>query len=672
MITVAFVGNPNSGKTAWINALSHAGFQVGNWPGVTVEKREAEVCWQQIRIRLIDLPGIYDLNETGNEERITVNFLRQERVDCLINVLDATNLRRALLLTMKLRLLQIPMVLLLNFYDEVVRGGMDINAAAIAEKLRCPVLCVSALRQSDFQRVKACVVQQLHSRFEGYWPLLPEPLRTQWHEHLRLLQLASPFARESELLAQACRQFQHEQPQQFQQMIRENVDSLMRHVRQDPHRTLAKTSRIDAVLLHRVWGLPLMLGMSLLLMMWIYNGSAPYVSWLNQLTLWLQQGLRILLQSASDTLVSLLCEGLVGGVGGVLSFVPLMAFLYFALAVLEESGYLARIAFLMDRLMKPFGISGRAFVALLLGLGCNVPAIMATRMIEEPRHRRKTALIVPLISCGARLPVYLLFAAAFFPGQGAWVLFALYGLSLSGALTLSMILTRHDHDPQPWMLLELPVYRRPVLNVVLNKVRRQVGHYLRKSLTVVLLAMTVLWGFAWFPSGDPTTSYAAQFGQHAAVIFRPLGFGESWQLVASLPGSLAAKETVVGFLSSLFSGEAPAPEDFARQTETLIAAFPQAVAQSLLGWLTPSPPAQPDPVVTRQLAVLFPDPLGKLRAFCFLVYCLFSVPCVMTLNALRQEYGIGLMLQSIVLMVLLPYGISLLIFQLGRLLFLVL
>ena len=345
-----------------------------------------------------------------------------------------------------------------------------------------------------------------------------------------------------------------------------------------------------------------------------------------------------------------------------------MAFLYFFLGLLEESGYMARIAFLMDRLMRPFGCSGKAFVSLLLGLGCNVPAVMATRVIEEESSRRRTALVVPLISCGARLPIYLLFAAAFFPGQGGLVVFTLYGLSLVSALVLSLVLSLPEHRKQPWMVLELPVYRRPSLPVVFNKVRQEVKNYTRKALTVVMLAMTVLWGLTYFPTGEIATSYAAQFGKAASVIYEPLGFGTQWSLVASLPGSIAAKETVVGFLASVLSESTETPPDFAEESRNLISGLGEAVKNSVVHLADFSQEGQ-DAGLISELGALFPDPLGKLRAYCFLVYCLFSIPCIMTLNALRQEYGTKLMLKSITIMLALPYVISLLLFQLGRLLF---
>ncbi len=668
MKTVAFVGNPNAGKTAWINALSDAGFEVGNWPGVTVERKQAQVEWNKEAITLIDLPGIYDLQKTNNEEQITQDFLDSQPIDCLINVLDATHLQRALRLTLKLRMLQIPMILIFNFYDEVLKNGIEIDAAKLSRRLACPILCASAFDKQAGRQVKDTVLAMLHQPFDGYRPLLSKPLEQAWVDEVNALQLAEPFASPLALQKQAYQKLCDRQPQAMHEALYRAVDSLMSHVRQDPQRRLLKTKRIDAVLLHRIWGLPLLLAMSFGMLMLIYNGSAPYVAWLNQLTLWMQHGCRLLLASMPAWVQSLVCDGLLTGIGSVLSFLPLMAFLYFFLGLLEESGYMARIAFLMDRLMRPFGCSGKAFVSLLLGLGCNVPAVMATRVIEEESSRRRTALVVPLISCGARLPIYLLFAAAFFPGQGGLVVFTLYGLSLVSALVLSLVLSLPEHRKQPWMVLELPVYRRPSLRVVFNKVRQEVKNYTRKALTVVMLAMTVLWGLTYFPTGEIATSYAAQFGKAASVIYEPLGFGTQWPLVASLPGSLAAKETGVGFLASVLSETTETPPDFAEESRNLISGLGEAVKNSVVHLADFSQEGQ-DAGLISELGALFPDPLGKLRAYCFLVYCLFSIPCIMTLNALRQEYGTKLMLKSIAIMLALPYAVSLLLFQLGRLLF---
>ncbi|MCH1940939.1 ferrous iron transport protein B [Holdemania massiliensis] len=668
MKTAAFVGNPNAGKTAWINALSDAGFEVGNWPGVTVERKQAQVQWGSETLTLIDLPGIYDLQKTNNEEQITQDFLESQPVDCLINVLDATHLQRALRLTLKLRMLQIPMILIFNFYDEVLKNGIEIDALKLSRRLACPILCVSAFDKQAVGQVKETILAMLKEPFSGYRPLLTQPLEEAWVRQVNALQLAQPFASSLALQKQAYMQLCEAQPQAMHQALYQAIDSLMSHVRQDPQRRLLKTRRIDAVLLHRIWGLPLLLAMSFAMLMLIYNGSSPYVGWLNQLTLWMQHGCQLLLGGVPAWLRSLVCDGLLAGIGSVLSFLPLMAFLYFFLGLLEESGYMARIAFLMDRLMRPFGCSGKAFVSLLLGLGCNVPAVMATRVIEEESSRRRTALVVPLISCGARLPIYLLFAAAFFPGQGGVIVFTLYGLSLVSALVLSLILSLPEQRRQPWMVLELPVYRRPSLKVVFNKVRQEVKNYTRKAMTVVMLAMTVLWGLTYFPSGEITTSYAAQFGKAASVIYQPLGFGTQWPLVASLPGSIAAKETVVGFLASVLRDKAEAPLDFAQESKNLVLGLGEAVKNSVVHLADFSQEGQ-DAGFISEIGKLFDDPLGKLRAYSFLVYCLFSIPCIMTLNALRQEYGTKLMLKSIAIMVLLPYGMSLILFQLGRLLY---
>ena len=253
MKTVAFVGNPNAGKTAWINALSDAGFEVGNWPGVTVERKQAQVEWDKEAITLIDLPGIYDLQKTNNEEQITQDFLESQPIDCLINVLDATHLQRALRLTLKLRTLQIPMILIFNFYDEVLKNGIEIDAAKLSRRLACPILCASAFDKQAGRQVKDTVLAMLHQPFDGYRPLLPKPLEQAWVDEVNALQLAEPFASPLALKKQAYQKLCDRQPQAMHEALYRAVDSLMSHVRQDPQRRLLKTKRIDAVLLHRIW-----------------------------------------------------------------------------------------------------------------------------------------------------------------------------------------------------------------------------------------------------------------------------------------------------------------------------------------------------------------------------------------------------------------------------------
>lgn len=671
MKTIAFVGNPNAGKTAWINALSDAGFKVGNWPGVTVEKKMAEAMWGDEKIQFIDLPGIYDLAETNNEEKITQEFLANEKVDCLINVLDATNLQRSLKLTCKLRLLQIPMVLIFNFYDEVIRHGIAIDAVKIGRRLQCPLICASAFDKQKALQVRQMVIQQVNTTFTGYHPLFRKELEQVWLDQLKQWQLANSFQSELVGMRIVSQQMKQADPEKFQIEQQIILNQLMSYVHQDPKRHLFKTQKIDSILLHRFWGLPLFFVFSVVMLLVIFNGSAPYVAWFNQCTSWFQHGFYRVFFFVPTWLSSLVCDGIIAGVGGVLSFIPLMAFLYFFLAILEESGYMARIAFLMDRLMRPFGCSGKAFVSLLLGLGCNVPSIMATRVIEEEKSKRRTALLVPFMSCGARLPIYLLFAAAFFPKQGGLVIATLYGLGIMFAMVVSLLLsfTTRKSDQQNWMMLELPVYRLPSLKVVLNKVSQEVKNYTKKAFSVVLVAMIFLWGFSYFPQGKIETSYAAQFGKAASFIYEPLGFGQRWQLIASLPGSLAAKETVVGFLSStLTTQEEHSIPEFWQETKELGFSLIQATKDSVCSIFQFEQQGQ-DPTLVAAVSNLFQDSLAKLRAYNFLVYILLSIPCVMTLNAIRQEYGKKLMFQSILLMLILPYLVSLFLFQVGSWLF---
>lgn len=691
-LQIAFVGNPNVGKSAWINALSNANFKVGNWPGVTVEKKEAVVTWNHIQYHLIDLPGTYALETGDNEEGITARYLLQQHIDLIVNVVDATNLSRNLYLTLKLRQLHIPMIIIFNFMDEVKKYQIKLELAQLEEKLQVPIYSYSAFDHQGKKEVIQGIIE--HARVEKELQRLSSKRLLQDHQLMiaylkrRIPLYVHPTQTELANLAydilvqkqEARKQLQawdielppnqtfYEEDQELFQVIQD----LMHYV-QDPQLRFQKTRSIDRIFLHPVLGMFCMIGLLALLMMFVFQGSAPFndlIDFLiNDMVMKYANALLFFLpQSAKD----LVLHGVIAGVGGVLVFIPLMAFLYFVLSFLEESGIMSRLAYLLDPLMQHFHLNGKSFVALLLGFGCNVPAVYAARTLGHEKQKKLTALLVPFMSCGARLPVYMIFAAAFFKEKAAIMVLSMYGIGIFIALLMALFFShaKQFHDDEI-LVMELPPYRLPSFEVMRKKVSEEVKGYIRKATSVVLWTMVILWSLTYFPHGNIESSYLSQFAKTIAPIYEPLGFGERWESVAALPGSIIAKETVVGFLDQvLLQSEEEQVEELNVLADAKEIAYEFGSAcRSFVFAFVPHAPTIPqqDSLVTA-ISNLWTDELANLRAYCYMVYILLSIPCVMTLQALYREYGARLMLLSIGMMLVIPYIVSLGIFQLFSLL----
>ncbi|MDE6475525.1 MAG: ferrous iron transport protein B [Erysipelotrichaceae bacterium] len=691
---IAFVGNPNVGKSAWINLLSNADFKVGNWPGVTIEKKEAIVIWNEDTYHLIDLPGVYALGKQQNEERITTTYLQEEVIDCIVHIVDATNLSRNFFLTLQLRELQIPMILILNFMDEVEKYHIEIDVDALSHRLQLPVLAYSAF---DYE-AKDIVWQEIRDYVHEspcYLPLLYQKdaqiytdMGLYIHEHLpphihltkkALHQYLYQLMRQDEhackqyhswyLDEDKCYRFQtHFHEEHRQKIAVQAVHSLMKYVKQEEGVRYKKTKKIDSFLLHKVLGLPLFFLFFSLLLFFVFRLSAP---WNDFIDFFINQMLAKYVAAAVSFLPSsiqgLLLQGILAGVGGVLTFVPLMTILYFMLGILEESGYMARIAVLLDRIMRPFHLSGKSFVSLLLGFGCNVPAIYATRTLDNEKQKKLTALLVPFMSCGARLPVYVLFASAFFPKKTIGAILAIYSIGLLLAFICAYIYTRmHAFQDDEMFVMELPPYRFPSFKVLLQKVKLEVLAYIRKATGIVLWAMVLVWSVSYFPNARVEDSYMAQFAKQVSFLYEPLGFGTRWESIASLPGSIVAKETVVGFFDQvLLHNEEAVYEklEWKEDIKKVAYAFGSACRDSLQSLFLRPQKEEIDSSLVHAISSLWSDPLASLRAFNFMVYVLLTIPCIMTLQALYKEFGKKICLLSIVTMTIVPYLVCFFIFQ---------
>ena len=667
---VALVGNPNCGKTTLFNALTGSNQYVGNWPGVTVEKKEGTAHLGDREMTIVDLPGIYSLSPYSMEEIVARRFIVDEHPDAIINIIDATNLERNLYLTCQLLELERPMVLALNFMDEVAQKGIEIDANRLGKELGIPVVPICARTGENLDELLHLAHRQMH---RGY-TLEPDDLYDDFTHaiHHRIGELVHDAAYAAGLPAhwasvkllegdRLVEEALHLSPTDKQKLDaiaaeyeasdelgdRETLvaDSRYRYIESvlapSVHKGTPKpdaTERIDRIVTGKWTAIPLFLGLMLLMFAVVFGPVGTFLSdgvdWLISgcLSPWLAGALTA--AGAPAWIISLLTDGIIAGVGGVLTFLPQIALLFFFLSFLEDSGYMARAAFIMDRLLRRFGLSGKAFIPMLMGFGCSVPAVMGARTMENEKDRRMTIMLIPFMSCSAKLPIYGLLTTAFFGAQAGIVVFALYVTGLLAGIG-SGILFKHTlfrGDPAPFVL-ELPPYRVPTPKNILLHVWERVRGFLVKAGTLILLMSVLLWllqsfDFHFRMVDNSEQSMLGVLGSWVAPLLKPLGFG-SWQAAVSLMSGVVAKEAVVTSMS-LFYG-----------FSTLDSA---GVIASHIGF-TP------------------------LAALSFLVFVLLYVPCVAAIGTIRKEMNSRKWtLACIGWQLLVAYGVSLLVFQVGTLL----
>ncbi len=646
-LTVALAGNPNSGKTTIFNRLTGARQRVGNYPGVTVEWKQGRRRTPEADLHLVDLPGIYSLTTLSEEELVARDYLLHRRPDVVVHVVDASNLARNLYLATELLELAVPLILVLNMSDVAERQGQSIDVAALSTRLGVPVIPVIGTRGDGLDDLERAIlaaadgrarpvdlgpavearVQRLATRLAANDRGDPEtPAR--WRA-VKLLeqdrqvtdQLADPDLRAA--VAQAVRELDEGDDvtsdvvvaRQRYAFIQSLCAGVLRQAGRPPR---SFGDRLDHVAMHAVWGVPVFL----LLMFVVFHLTFTLG---NPLMNVVERGFGLLAAVVSgwwpagspSALRSLLVDGIIGGVGGVVVFLPNILLLFLAIAVLEATGYMARAAFVMDRFMSRVGLHGKSFIPLLIGFGCTVPAILATRTLETRRDRLITMLVLPLMSCGARLPIYALIIPAFFPsrwqGPVLWIVY-LTGivLALAGARLLRQTVFKGETTP---FLMELPPYRLPTLGSLGLQVWTRAWLYLKKAGTVILGASIILWFLTSYPQPPapaPDTpaaevraeamahSFAGQVGRALEPGLAPLGF--DWRIGTALIGAFAAKEVFVAQMGIVFAVE--------EAGETSL-----ALRERLKASYTP------------------------LVGFCVMLFCLIATPCMSTIAATKQESG---------------------------------
>lgn len=583
MINVALLGNPNVGKTTIFNAITGLNQYVGNWPGVTIEKREGNFGKD---IKITDLPGIYAMDTFSNEEKISKNFLEEESVDVIVNVVDASSISRNLYLTTQLMEYKKPMVVLLNMIDSAQAKGIKINIDKIQNELGCIVIPMVAKKGVDSEKLKYAIKS-----------IYKKPTTYKIYSEI-----------ESETYAQ--------------------IDDILKRsttIIKDKKKTISE--KIDNVCLNPILAYPIFIGLLYTLFKFTFDwvgGPLQELSggWIET---YIQSPVSEMLANSSEWFYSLIVDGVIGGIGGTLPFFPLIFTLFLGITLFEDSGYMARIAFLMDKIMSKVGLSGKAFIPMIMGAGCSSPAIMATRTLENEQDRKITALIAPLMTCGAKLPIYAMFVSIFFPNNEPLVIMSLYLLGIVVAIFVALFLNNtqknKEHDP---FIMELPKYSLPTISSLLKNTWQKSKGFLIRVCTIMFAMSVVIWSLSSFNLGGFTSeineSFLAYVGNIVAPLFAPLGFGD-WRAGVSIITGLSAKEIVVATMEVLYG----------------------------------------------DLNAVLPTLFTGLSAYGFLVFSALYTPCIAALATMQKEYGTKMAIASFVYQFVLAWAGAFYVYQVGSL-----
>ena len=679
-VKIALAGNPNSGKTTLFNALTGSNQFVGNWPGVTVEKKEGK--WKEDKeVVIMDLPGIYSLSPYTLEEVVARNYLITERPDAILNIVDGTNLERNLYLTTQLLELGIPVVMAINMMDIVRKNGDEINTKKLAEKLGCEVVTISALKGDGIkdaasravkhagQKAGQESVHEFAPEVENYLNEIEGRLGYEIPEEQKRFYAIKLFERDDKIkdamknapdVEDIIARAEKEMDDDAESIITNERYSFIGSIigdclKKNKTQELTTSDKIDRIVTNRWLALPIFAAV-----MWlVYYVSVTTVGsiltdWTNDTLFgeWIIPAAQSFFEGigCADWLTGLIVDGVISGVGAVLGFVPQMLVLFIFLAFLESCGYMARIAFIMDRIFRKFGLSGKSFIPMLIGTGCGVPGVMASRTIENDRDRKMTVMTTTFIPCGAKLPIIALIAGALFDGA-SWVAPSAYFVGIAAIICSGIILKKTKMfagDPAPFVM-ELPAYHMPTVGNVLRSMWERGWSFIKKAGTIITLSTIVVWfllNFGWTDAGFGMLNFdglegaameaaqaecvLAKIGNLISWIFTPLGWGDWKMTVAAITG-LVAKENVVGTFGQLF-GFAEVAED----------------GQEIWGTLSNS--------------------MSQIAAYSFLVFNLLCAPCFAAMGAIKREMNNAKWFWfAIGYQCLLAYLVSLCIFQFGTL-----
>ena len=586
MKTIALIGNPNVGKTTLFNTLTGSNQHVGNWAGVTVDKKEG--FFEDIKI--VDLPGIYAMDAFSNEEKVSKKFIEEENVDAIVNIVDASNLDRNLYLTMQLKKFNKPIILVVNMIDVAEKKGISIDFKSLEKNFNLKVIPMSAAKGTGIDTLKNSMK---NDDFKSYLD---------------------------------SNNYEFEDEKDLYNFIENKLEKTYKR---DLEKSSTKlTEKLDSIFLNPFLAYPLFIlilyvvfeftfkwvgqPLSDMLANFVDGNLMPYVA--------------NLLAGSSDWFKSLIVDGIISGVGGIIAFLPLIVSLYFCIFLLEDSGYMARVAFLMDGLMRKMGLSGKAFITMTIGFGCSVPSITSARTLESEKDRKLAALLAPLMSCNARLPVYVLFASVFFPSHQGLVVASMYIIGIVVAFLCGLILknSAFKKDDEPF-IVELPEYKVPSAKNVSKQIISKSKAFLIKAGTIIFAMSVVIWFLQNFNfqglTDNVSDSFLQMIGSAIAPFFKPLGFG-NWQASVSLLAGIMAKETVISSMEVIYSGD---------------------------------------------LSILLASHFTALSAYAFMVFVLLYTPCVSVIGVMKKEFGGKFTLFSVIFQLLLAWVCAFLIFNIGSL-----
>ena len=637
-MNIALVGNQNCGKTTLFNQLTGSKQHIGNFPGVTVEQKSGYLLGNK-DVTVVDLPGIYSLTPYSIEEIVTRDYIFNRKPDCIINIIDATNLERNLYLTIQLLEMEIPFVIALNMMDEVRLNGTSIDVKKLSEELGVPVVPISASKNEGVSELAEVALGRAKVKNSAYHDLCDGAVHKAVHSLAHLLEenaekcgFPPKYAaikviendksiidklkldeRQLDIIGHIVEDMEiacdTDREAAIVDMRYDYIEALCAKVvlKKGQNVNQEKSMKLDRILTHKIWAIPIFLCVMLAVFFLSFSLVGKWLSDLLTLGIdWLTGVVDGALTSAgiSEWLHSLLIDGVFNGVGSVLSFVPTIMVLFFLLSILEDSGYMARVAFVMDKLLRKIGLSGKSFVPMLIGFGCSVPGILAARTVSSERDRKMTVLLVPFMSCSAKLPIYSLITMAFFPRYQALVMLGVYVLSMVVGVLYGLLLkvTVFKGNPVPFVM-ELPNYRWPSLKTLLRNSWEKGKSFIRKAFTVIFVATLVIWFLqsvdtSFNFTSDSSVSILAEIGRFLSPVFVPLGLGD-WRLTTSIITGLTAKEAVVSTLAVLFG------------------------------------------VASESLSAVLSAAFSPLQGFCFLAFVVLYMPCVAAVAAVRKELGSG-------------------------------
>lgn len=603
MKRVAFSGNPNSGKSSIINLITSGSLNTGNWSGVTTEAEEVVYEYHNTKYVCIDLPGFYGFSQHDDEQKVTHLFFENDSCDCIVNVIDGTALINALSCTLELRDLQIPMLILLNFEDERKKSGIEIKIETLERRLGIPVVSLSSFDLTKREILMQYIEEQCNKKVQ-YHPLYPVELDRIFVDYVNACHCE---------LKMAIHDFKLLYPSQCEKARLKAIEGMKSIVSNHNPKLLEYTLCIDRILFKPMIGMVFVFTVFCLCFWILFGLSRPMIRIIDFGFDALVNVLNYSLSFLPHPILSFLTEGLIKSLNVIISFLPIIGCLTMIMGILEDSGLMIRIALLSDYYMRMIRLSGKSMIVFVLALGCNVPAIAASTSLPDKKTREKTALLVPLISCGGRLPVYFFFIDRYFKDKALLLLFVIVGTGFLFICIFSLLLEKKNTKNRP-SFVEIPYYRFPNIKKIKKKVIKDCQNYLYTTGKSVLWILLILWFLMNVPASSKE-SILMLLAKKVSFLFIPLGFGQYWQMTASLLPSLIAKESVVAFLLLC---------------DPNLSFIPACDSASVIS---------------------------------FLLFCSTMIPCVMSCMMIKNKYGKKLMLQSLFLMSILPYGISFLFYQ---------